>query len=316
MGNYTFIPSPNNYYIFKNSFVLLLNNKTNFVHSHGFTAAILIAFLQRIFRTPHLMTAHDVLLDRQFIGIKGRLKKLVLGGAFKRIDAIHAVSEDGAKNLLTFFPLLNRSKIHTILHGIDVDSFYNAQPSRQVVDTVVEDTVLIGFFGRFMSQKGFRYLVDAIQIITKEELIKRPVKVLAFGGGGFVREEFDVIKSRGLDDYFELMPFTEDMPGAIKAVDIVAMPSLWEACGLLAMEALVAGTPIIGTSCIGLREVLEGSPSLVVPPADSKALALAIAREINEPRIGEFRDYASVAKVRFSLEKPVDELDKLYKMLS
>ena len=174
------------------------------------------------------------------------------------------------------------------------------------------DSCFIGFFGRFMAQKGFRYLVDAIQLIVENKMTERPPLVLTFDWGGYVREEYERIERMGLGDYFCMQQYTKDMPGMIKAMDIVAMPSLWESSGLLGMEALVSGVPIIGASCIGLREVLSDSPAVLVPPRDAEALAIAIADEINKPRKEEFEKFSSIAKERFSLNRPSSELKKLY----
>jgi glycosyltransferase involved in cell wall biosynthesis len=175
-----------------------------------------------------------------------------------------------------------------------------------------DDTCFIGFFGRFMAQKGFRYLVDAIEIIIREKLTEKMPLVLTFDWGGFVREEYQDIEYRELGNYFQMMQFTDDMPGVIKAMDIVVMPSLWESSGLLGMEALVAGVPVIGSNCIGLREVLADSPAIMVPPKDSKALAKAIAKEINSPSKKEFQTFSDIARERFSIQRPALELKKLY----
>ena len=102
------------------------------------------------------------------------------------------------------------------------------------------------------------------------------------------------------------------MPGVIKGVDLVAMPSLWEACGLLGMEALAAGVPIVGTSCIGLNEVLEGSPASIVPPGDAMALAGKIEYEMTAERHAEFEMYMPEAARRFSPDRHVYELMALY----
>jgi glycosyltransferase involved in cell wall biosynthesis len=312
--NYQYVPCNDSVSLLKASWKCLLGNKFDLVHSHGFTAGVLIVLANIFSSVPHLMTAHDVLLNNQFVGIKGGLKKFLLTKMFNRLDAIHAVSNDGAENLLEKLPKLKHQKIRTILHGIDVNDFYGATATK-INDHDLEGAIRIGFFGRFMSQKGFLYLVDAIEIIKENRLSEKKITVLAFGWGGFVREEFDDIKKRGLDKYIKLMPFTDNMPGAIKSVDIVAMPSLWEACGLLAMEALVVGTPIIGTDCIGLREVLNGSPAKTVPKADANALALAIVNEISENRTAEFQAYAEVAKDRFSHIRPAMQLEQLYSEL-
>ena len=90
------------------------------------------------------------------------------------------------------------------------------------------------------------------------------------------------------------------------------MPSLWESSGLLGMESLVAGVPIIGANCIGLREVLDNSPAKMVPPMDSATLAKAIAEEINQPRTEEFKEFSLIAKDRFSLYRPSSELKNIY----
>lgn len=293
---------------------LLITGNYALVHSHGFTAGAIATPLCRLFGVPHLMTAHDVFQPGQFRGIRGRIKRAMLGKLFSGIDAIHAVTNDGAANIVEYFPVIRRERLHTILHGIDVEAFRTGpvQDLRAAIGSGGADVFLIGFFGRFMAQKGFRYLVGAIDLLVRERQLPRKPLVLAFGDGGYAREDFAMIAERGLEEYFVRIPHTDDIAAALRGVDLVAMPSLWEACGLLAMEALVAGTPIVGTGCIGLREVLDGSPACTVEPADSVALADAVEQELRTPRRQEFADYAPQAALRFALEQPVQELLALY----
>ncbi|WP_231876545.1 MULTISPECIES: glycosyltransferase family 4 protein [unclassified Oleiphilus] len=284
------------------------------VHCHGFTAGALVG-LGRPLRhmTPHLMTVHDVFLERQFSGWKGRFKKFLLSLTFRRMDAIHVVSEDCKANFLEFFPKIEDFRIYTILHGVDTEKFYNEEPRDFREELGFSDQLLLGFFGRFMAQKGFKYIVEAIEfLITKDERYRRRLKVLTFGWGGFIREEFELIEQKGLSDIFVQMPHTDNMPAAIKGVDVVLMPSLWEACGLLGMEALAAGTPIIGTNCIGLREVLEDSPAFIVPPKDGHVLSRAIESCLVERNKDSFDSYAEIAVKRFSLDIPAESLEHLY----
>jgi glycosyltransferase involved in cell wall biosynthesis len=292
----------------------LAGGRFSLVHSHGVTAGAIAAPLCMLFRVPHIMTTHDVFQAGQFPGLRGRIKQRVLERLFRSVDIIHTVTEDGRENLLEYMPSLDRDKIHTILHGIDVEEFSQApaQDLRRATAGLGEHDFLIGFFGRFMAPKGFRYLVEAMDIlINKRHLPRRPV-VITFGDGGFSREEYTAIKLRGLDDNFVKLPHTDDMPGAVKGVDLVVMPSLWEACGLLAMETLVAGTPIIGTSCVGLRKVLAGSPARIIPPADADALADAIELEMAAPRRQEFLAWVPQAMARFASDRTSRELLDLY----
>ncbi|NMT63785.1 glycosyltransferase family 4 protein [Marinobacter orientalis] len=289
------------------------------VHSHGFSAGALTEFAIMGLNQCHLMTAHDVFNQAQFQRFKGRFKHILMSAAFKRMDAIHTVTDDARNNFLDFFPAIGPERIHGILHGIDTAYFREgcALPLRKTIG-LSPDTPLIGFFGRFMGQKGFRQIVDAIDLIRTRRLMAEVPHVATFGWGGFIREDYAYLGGLGLCKYFHQMPQTDNMAGSIKGVDLVVMPSRWEACGLLAMEALTAGVPIIGSDCIGLREVLDGSPAQQVSVGDTEALAAAIIREFQDidSRRGEFKRYQEVAVSRFSIERPARELALLYSKLN
>ena len=310
--NFEYISCKDDWSLLKNVWDYVKKGRISLIHSHGFTAGSLSTIIAMRAHIPHLMTAHDVFQKKQFIGFKGRVKKWLLSMLFRRIDRIHTVSVDATNDLFAFFPAVKSKRVKCIPHGIDAELFYNAVASDLKLKNIEKSPCLIGFFGRFMAQKGFNYLVDAIEIIVRDKLTDREPMVLTFDWGGFVREEYIDIENRGLKKYFHMMQYTENMPGVIKAVDIVVMPSLWESSGLLGMESLVAGTPIIGANCIGLREVLSDSPATLVPPMDSGSLARAIAKEMNESRKKEFEQFASIARDRFSLQRPSAELKKLY----
>ena len=289
------------------------------VHSHGFSAGILSELALAGKRIPHLMTAHDVFTQAQFVGARGFLKRLIMGLVFKHIDGIHAVTEGAGNNLMRFFPVISADRVHGILHGVDTLFFRDgeAEDLKSGLGLGAE-TPLIGFFGRFMGQKGFRLIVDALKRIHDGRLLPVTPHVATFGWGGFVREDYAYLESLGLKDYFHQLPQTNNMPAAIKGVDMVAMPSRWEACGLLAMESLAAGVPIIGSNCEGLNEVLEGSPAKRLPVGDVQALVEAITDEINN--LGERREtflkYQPEAVERFSIDRPAKALADLYQQLS
>ena len=97
----------------------------------------------------------------------------------------------------------------------------------------------------------------------------------------------------------------------LKGLDVVAMPSLWEACGLLAMEAMVAGVPLVGTDCVGLREVLRNTPAHVVPAKDSLALSEALMMEMRNPTTSRAREFAIEAAARFQVKNRAAEIEKL-----
>lgn len=286
--------------------------KHDLVHAHGLTTGVIAVATRFGRRTPYLMTVHDVFLPTMFTGAIGRLKKVGLNLLLGRLDAVHAVGEDCAENFRQFMPDVLPNRIFPILNGIDTERFASASPedihSAYGLD---RRTALVGFFGRFMAQKGFRTLVDAVEILVARQG-HRPFRVVTFGWGGFVREDFEYVRDKGLERYFIQQRHTDCPERWMKGLDVIAMPSRWEACGLVAMEALAAGVPIVATSCIGLREVLAGSPAKMVPVGDRHSLANALADEMESNRRSVFEKYKSVAARRYSVTLAARAIRSLY----
>ena len=305
--------------LFRRVTTLLLNGNYDLVHSHGFTSGMCVALPAFFLGLPHLMTLHDTLNEKQFAGVKGRSRRLGMAALFSLIDKVQSVSNDAQENLLTYFPGLARreQKYLVIPSGIEVRRFFEARPRDLRSELGVgKDFFLIGFFGRFMSQKGFRFLVDAVELLRmKDGLPKRPF-VLAFGEGAFIREEKQAIEERGLKNYFCFMPCTPNIADTIKGLDVVAMPSLWEACGLLAMEVLTCGTPLIGSDCIGLREVIKGTPAIVVSKADAADLGRALLQEMEKSSKETFLRYCLTAAKIFDVRKTSQSIMNLYEQMT
>lgn len=294
--------------------LLKTENQYDLLHSHGFTAGALSELARLgVRRVPHLMTAHDVFLHQQFLGWKGRLKHFGMARLFSRLDGVHTVTEDAERNFLKFFPGLDHARIHGILHGVDTAFFKNGEPRDLRSEfNLPARKPLIGFFGRFMAQKGFRDVIEAMRIVIDKVGTEAAPLVVTFGWGGFIREDYQYIEEQGLSSHFRQLPATDDMPGSLKAVDLVVMPSRWEACGLLAMEALAAGVPIVGTDCEGLDEVLRGTPATKIKPYSPDQLAEAVMQHLEDSRLEAFTEYQSTACERFAIDRPARELRTLY----
>jgi glycosyltransferase involved in cell wall biosynthesis len=303
--------NPSNFTFIKTVSKLIIKERFDLVNSHGFTSGISSIIGALISWTPHLLTSHDVFTKKQFIGFRGSIKKWGLSVALTTPNKIHSVSYDAQSNLLNYIKILRlfRYKMVVIPNGINVDHFVNSDTRNLRKELLLtDDYFLIGFLGRFMSQKGFKYLVNALQIIlNRKDLPKKPL-ILTFGEGGFLSREKREIKKKNIEDNFIFLPFVKNVAPTLKGLDLVVMPSLWEACGLLAMEAIVAGVPLVSTSCIGLREVVSKTPSRVVPPGDSESLASAIIDEMINPTKVDAMKYVNVASERFDVKKSANKL--------
>jgi glycosyltransferase involved in cell wall biosynthesis len=297
----------------------IVRNSYALVHSHGFTSGVASSLARAVRRTPHLITQHDVVLKDQYRDFWGRCGRLAIGMMLRDAAAVQSVSHAAAANLKEAFPAVfsNGRSVTVIRNGIESSRFLEAEPEDiRALCGVPDRAIVVGFFGRFMAQKGFRYLVEAIANYEKSRTNELPLFVLAVGGGGYRREEQSRIASLGLASYFRFIDFTPNVAGLIKGVDVVVMPSLWEACGLLAMEALVAGTPLVVSSCDALREVVDGSPAVVVPMRYPQALLHAIIELGFSACKPKFEQFGRIAAQRFDAEQTAHGIADLYSRLT
>jgi glycosyltransferase involved in cell wall biosynthesis len=296
---------------------LLLRKQVDVVHTHGFTSVGIAALPARLARVPHLATIHDVVTPatRERLGALGLR---ALSGTLALANCVQAVGVDACRNLETLprAPLLPHSRLITIRNGVDLVQFGNVAPRPFKRDLgLSEDTFLIGFFGRFMAQKGFRVLVSAIQKIVAAGTAPRPLRVVAVGEGGYMREDQAEIERLGLTDYFRFLPPIENPAPSIAGLDCLVMPSRWEALSILAMEVLCLGTPLIATDCIGLRELTEASAARTVPVDDVQALADALLAEMTTSSRAASEAFAIEARRSFDVVPRVREIDATLEQL-
>jgi glycosyltransferase involved in cell wall biosynthesis len=102
------------------------------------------------------------------------------------------------------------------------------------------------------------------------------------------------------------------------ALDAFAMPSIWEGFGLVLLEAMAAGLPIVASRVATIPEVVvDGETGLLVPPGDEVALALALAALAEDRGLAARLGAAGLLRLRrqFSLDKMVGDTELLYREL-
>lgn len=301
---------------------LLAFGKFDAVHSQGFISAFHVALVNWIFRVPHVLTIHGILEEKYLAGKFEKLKRMILSWILSNVSVFHGVSNGILDHLRETFPKLVKFKATWIViyNGIDPQPFM-----RQFLDAgnkirrkfdLEEDFTIFGFFGRFMPQKGFKYIIEAVNEIKKIGNNRRFI-ILAVGSGDYERAYKNNIKTRGLDEYFRFMSFNAGINEIIAGCNAVLMPSNWEAYPLLSSEVLCAGVPLIASDCIGLREATRDTPTITIPSSDSKALADAMIMVMNKPEIKEnFAAFRNEAAERFDAKKSADKLIALFRELT
>lgn len=140
--------------------------------------------------------------------------------------------------------------------------------------------VILGV-GRLTRQKDFPTLIRAFAQVASQ----RDCRLLILGEGQERQGLERMIQTLGLSDRIALPGFVEDPLGYMRRAGLFVLSSAWEGFGLVLVEAMACGTPVVSTDCpSGPREILlDGSLGALVPVSDPQALATAMVQALDAP---------------------------------
>jgi glycosyltransferase involved in cell wall biosynthesis len=211
------------------------------------------------------------------------------------------------------------SKIQVVLNGIDFDRVRpsaEGAPERMRRQFGAEDSYLLLIVARLHPEKGHRYLFEALPDIVRR--LGQPVRLLVAGAGRFEAAYRETVRSLGLKDMVSFLGFRRDAADLMAAADLLVLPSLAEAFGLVLTEAIYLGTPVVATRVGGIPEIVEdGRDGVLVPPADSRALALAITNLLADPARRKAMSGAGRDRIiaRFGFKDMVGSYQTIYQKL-
>lgn len=202
--------------------------------------------------------------------------------------------------------------------GIDLHRFRHvaaAPKMRPVTFACPPDALVVGSVGWLTEIKGHRFLIEAVAELAAD----LPELHLVIVGSGDSKGELEQLAgSLGLRKRVHLIGHREDVELCLAGMDLFVLPSLNEGMGRALIEAMAAGLPAIATRVGGVPALIEdGRTGLLVPPADSHALARAIRDLAEDPARRRSLGEAGQASVtdRFSHVAMVCALERLYRDL-
>jgi glycosyltransferase involved in cell wall biosynthesis len=163
-------------------------------------------------------------------------------------------------------------------------ALYDWRKARQRYSLPV-DRRIVGVIGRLDPQKGQEEFLRSLPIVLKEHADAFYVILgeETRGEEGFRRRLVNLSYELGIQNSVRFLPFTENVAEFMAAIDVFAMPSYRETFGLVLIEAMAMGKPVVATGAGGVPEIVEdGRDGLLIPPRDEKALAEAITRLLRD----------------------------------
>jgi len=263
------------------------------------------SYLMSGHRGKLIVAHHADTLGRQ------QLKRIVdpfVRRVMKRAAAIIVTSKkylDSSEELLDF-----QDKCHVVPLGIDLDAFGMEAPEEVKAIHEKYGQELIVAVGRLVPYKGFEVLLDAMREIDATLLLI---------GTGPLREELQArIVALGIQNKVHMLGYVSDTVPYYRASKMLVLPSVSraESFGLVQVEAMAAGIPVINTDIAsGVPEVsVDGVTGITVPPNDPSALARAINRLLDDEETR--RRYGLAAKARayehFSLQRMAQRTLSVY----
>jgi len=176
---------------------------------------------------------------------------------------------------------------------------------------------LVGTIGRLALQKGHVHLIRAMAQINRKWPEARLVIVGHDDQGVRPRLEAE-INRLNLDGRVILTGFRGEVPDIMAAFDIFCLPSLWEGFGLVLLEAMAEGRPIVASRVGSIPEVVvDGETGLLVEPGDEAGLAEAIGALLADPGRAKAMGLAGRQRQenRFSREAMVRSTEAVYDRL-
>jgi D-inositol-3-phosphate glycosyltransferase len=282
------------------SFAESKNIQYDLIHSHYWMSGLAAIELSQTWNIPFLHMFHTLVLMKNRIAqtpqeMEGEYRILGEKKVISKANRIIAATL-AEKSQLEFLYKAPSSKISVIPPGVDTRHFYPIpkDEAKEVVG-VPEDSHTILFVGRIEPLKGIDKLIQAISIIQNNgELRCCPHNLVIIGGEPNAKSEEmnaemarlqDMVEDLGIENFVIFLGKQDQqlLPYYYSASEIVVMPSHYESFGMVALEAMACGTPVVASQVGGLAFLVrDGETGFVVPGNDVQMLAKRIVELIKD----------------------------------
>ncbi|MBF4577442.1 glycogen synthase [Frondihabitans sp. VKM Ac-2883] len=245
------------------------------VHSHTWYANAAGQLAQMLHGVPHVLTAHSLEPLRPWkaeqLGGGYRVSSWIEKQAYETADKVIAVSEGMKRDILRSYPSIDETKVDVVYNGIDLTSWRRLDEPELVRSLGIDpDRPAVVFVGRITRQKGLPYLLRAAKLLPDD------VQLILCAGApdtpeimqevtGLV-EELQAERS-GVVWIERILP-RDELCAVLSAATVFVCPSIYEPLGIVNLEAMACGLPVVGTATGGIPEVVADQLTGWLVPID------------------------------------------------
>ena len=304
------------------------------VHAHYWMSGMAGRVLKETWNIPLLQMFHTLGKMKQRIGRtpeerEGEYRLKGEQGVMESADLIVAATQAERLQLETLYEV-NRQKTTIIPPGVDTHHFYPIpmDEAKEAIGIPHADRMAL-FVGRIEPLKGLDTLIKAMAIVKKKcKTFVCPHYLVIIGGDPEGKEEEITQEMKRLQTLCETLGLDEIvlflgkrsqnmLPYYYSAAEVVVMPSHYESFGMVALEAMACGTPVIASRVGGLAYLVkEGVTGFFVPAQDPEALAEKLRLLFNDQNLRDgFGAQASEYARQFSWETITKQIINVYQEL-
>ena len=243
------------------------------VHSHTWYANGAGHLASLLHGIPHVVTAHSLEPLRPWkaeqLGGGYRVSSWIEATAFAGAAKVIAVSDGMRRDILRSYPFLDESKVTVVHNGIDLERWHPVDDPELVRSLGIDpDKPSVVFVGRITRQKGLPYLLKAAAKLPKD------VQLILCAGAPDTPEILAEVKAgvaalkkkRGGVVWIDRLLSQYELSAVLTQATTFVCPSIYEPLGIVNLEAMACGAPVVGTATGGIPEVIaDGVTGRLVP---------------------------------------------------
>jgi starch synthase len=283
------------------------------VHSHTWYANAAGHLASMLHGIPHVVTAHSLEPLRPWkaeqLGGGYRVSSWIESMAFGGAATVIAVSHGMRRDILRSYPFLDEEKVTVVHNGIDLDRWKPVDDAELVRSMGIDpDRPSVVFVGRITRQKGLPYLLRAAAMLPKD------VQLILCAGAPDTPEILAEVQAgvAALQEertgvvWIDRMLSQHELSAVLTSATTFVCPSVYEPLGIVNLEAMACGAPVVGTATGGIPEVIDdgvtgrlvpieqlddGTGTPIDPDRFVRDLAAALTEVVSDPetakRMGE-----------------------------
>ncbi|MEW6180843.1 MAG: glycosyltransferase [Chloroflexota bacterium] len=301
------------------------------IHSHYWMSGVAAEQLKAVWKIPIIHMYHTLVLMKNRIArspeeTEGEYRLAGERQILQIADRIVAATP-AEQSQLEFLYRADSKKLRVVPPGVDLSRFYPIprDEARDVIGVPLKNRMIL-FVGRIEPLKGLETLIRAFAWIQQSSDISRCQHTLVIVGGDPEETELSVnaemarlqtlVKTLGIRDLVMFLGKRDQdsLPYYYSAADVVVVPSHYESFGMVALEAMACGTPVVASQVGGLAFLVkDGVTGFVVPDGEPEVLGSRLKEIITNP---DLRDrlgmQAHQAARSYSWEKITGEIQSIY----